>query len=260
VDAPGTLQIAEPSIKALSVHTRANGRPISSATAFVVAHDGGTFLITNWHVLAGRRPDNGTPLAKSGAIPDELEIMHTTPVMGHWEIRYQPLYDESGDPLWLEHPRFGRRVDAVALPIAPSAGIELRAYTLRRAADLLLAMSPSEPVSIVGFPFGETGGGAFGIWVKGWIATEPGVDRDGLPCFLVDSRTREGQSGSPVILFRAQDPLADDGTMRRGLVDVDELLGVYSGRINKDSDLGFVWKAEALEEIVAGRQRGPRPH
>jgi hypothetical protein len=27
-------------------------------------------------------------------------------------------------------------------------------------------------------------------------------------------------------------------------------LGVYSGRINNESDLGFVWKAAALTEII----------
>ena len=259
MDASDTLWIAEPSFKALSIHPRSNGKAISNATAFVVAHNGGTFLVTNWHVVAGRYPPNGAVTAKNKQTPDDVEITHTTPILGRCDSRHVPLYDANGEPLWLEHPRHGRRVDVVALPIAPSEGIELRAYQLRHATEYSLALSPSEPVSIVGFPFGETGGGAFGIWVKGWIATEPGVNRDGLPLFLVDSRTRTGQSGSPVIVFRPQDPLADDGTLKRGLVEVDELLGVYSGRINDQSDLGFVWKTEALAEIIEGGRRGPRP-
>jgi hypothetical protein len=37
------------------------------------------------------------------------------------------------------------------------------------------------------------------------------------------------------------------------------LVGVYSGRINRESDLGFVWKVEALAAILANRQRGPLP-
>lgn len=28
-------------------------------------------------------------------------------------------------------------------------------------------------------------------------------------------------------------------------------LGIYSGRINKESDLGIVWKATAIAELVA---------
>ena len=27
-------------------------------------------------------------------------------------------------------------------------------------------------------------------------------------------------------------------------------IGIYSGRINKDSDLGYVWKWSLLEEII----------
>jgi hypothetical protein len=32
---------------------------------------------------------------------------------------------------------------------------------------------------------------------------------------------------------------------------VTRLLGLYSGRINEQSDLGIVWKAAALAELVA---------
>lgn len=32
---------------------------------------------------------------------------------------------------------------------------------------------------------------------------------------------------------------------------VTELLGVYSGRINDLSDLGFVWKTEVVQKILA---------
>jgi plasmid maintenance system killer protein len=31
---------------------------------------------------------------------------------------------------------------------------------------------------------------------------------------------------------------------------VTRFLGVYSGRVNEQSDLGFVWKAQALSELV----------
>ncbi len=33
--------------------------------------------------------------------------------------------------------------------------------------------------------------------------------------------------------------------------EVIRFLGIYSGRINEESDLGIVWKATALSELVA---------
>jgi hypothetical protein len=40
---------------------------------------------------------------------------------------------------------------------------------------------------------------------------------------------------------------------------IERFVGVYSGRINEQSDLGIVWKARGLAEILDGQQRGPVP-
>lgn len=37
---------------------------------------------------------------------------------------------------------------------------------------------------------------------------------------------------------------------------VSNLLGVYSGRINDQSDLGIVWKAKAVVDILNAQQPG----
>jgi hypothetical protein len=122
-------------------------------------------------------------------------------------------------------------------------------------ADDDLYADVSHPVSVLGFPFGRTGGlGYLPIWSKGWIATELDVDFDGRPSFLIDSRTRKGQSGSPVIVYNSP---GDQAAMHSGHLllapgEMVRLLGVYSGRINDQSDLGHVWKAEALIDIVTG--------
>jgi hypothetical protein len=36
----------------------------------------------------------------------------------------------------------------------------------------------------------------------------------------------------------------------------EEFLGVYSGRISEESDLGFVWKSSALREVIGGAVHG----
>lgn len=74
------------------------------------------------------------------------------------------------------------------------------------------------------------------------------------PVFLIDCRTRPGQSGSAVIAFRP-------GGYRRhheGRVSTSlstetawEFLGIYSSRVNADSDLGKVWHVSAVEEVLA---------
>jgi len=92
---------------------------------------------------------------------------------------------------------------------------------------------PSDFVNVIGFPFGWTGGGALGIWVQGAIATEPEVDYDGLPRFLIDSRTRMGQSGSPVTIYKRSGwvTLVDRGPyMVHNPLTL--LLGIYSSRLS----------------------------
>jgi hypothetical protein len=106
-------------------------------------------------------------------------------------------------------------------------------------------------VSVVGFPFGKTGGGSLGIWATGFMASEPSVDYDGLPVFLIDCRSRQGQSGSPVIAYRSGGMVAmADGGSAAFSGAVCRFLGIYSGRINAESDLGIVWKASAIKELV----------
>lgn len=52
------------------------------------------------------------------------------------------------------------------------------------------------------FPFGLAGGGSLAIWATGFIVTEPEVDYNNQPTFLIDCRARPGQCGSAVIALR----------------------------------------------------------
>jgi hypothetical protein len=123
----------------------------------------------------------------------------------------------------------------------------------------MLPIDIGRPLSIIGFPFGDTGGGWLPIWVQGWVASEPEVDLYGLPLFLVDSRTRPGQSGSPVIAYSPGPPTALMGSVSMAGRPYERFVGVYSGRLNDESDIGRVWKWKALVEAIDGEQRGPLP-
>lgn len=243
--------LARPSVASLPLEPRCQGQGLSTATGFVIEREGRSYLITNWHVVAGRRPDTGQILSQTGGVPDELLVVHNQAgTLGTWVPKIEPLYDADGNARWREHPVHGRKVDVVAFELTEVDGVDTYSHD-PWATGPALAIGVSRPLSIVGFPFGITGGGGLGIWVQGTVATEPDIDFNGLPCFLIDSRTRPGQSGSPVIAYHAGGAAAmEDGSTAVFTGPIERFFGVYSGRISDQSDLGFVWKSEAVRTII----------
>lgn len=101
------------------------------------------------------------------------------------------------------------------------------------------------------FPFGLDGGGLLAIWATGFMATDPEVDYNNQPTFLIDCRARPGQSGSAVIAHRNGGMVALEGGGTAAFSGpVTRFLGIYSGRINEQSDLGIVWKASSIKELL----------
>lgn len=243
-------KVQRPSLGSLLLEMTWNGKVLATGTGFVARLNGGAFLVTNRHNLAGRRSDDDSLLSSRGVTPDSVTIHHNGVPLGTWVPVEEPVTDAAGRPLWFEHPVYGKGVDVVALPLTVKRGIVLAEYDLRNPGPDV-AFPVSQDVSIVGFPFGITGGGKYPIWIRGSIATEPSIDFDGLPCLLVDSRTRPGQSGSPVIYHSSAGmvPMAD-GSSAMFSGPVTRFLGVYSGRISSESDLGYVWKVSAVRETL----------
>jgi hypothetical protein len=93
----------------------------------------------------------------------------------------------------------GPRADLVALPLQNLVDVDLHPYDPENVADI--RVGPADVVSVIGFPFGIAAGGAFGVWATGFLAAEPDVNFNDLPIQLIDCRSREGQSGSPVIAY-----------------------------------------------------------
>lgn len=240
-----------PSAQSLLLQLRFGTTVLGTGTGFVVQAGNGPVLMTNRHNVTGRRQDNNQPLSPTGGVPDEIQIVHNEKgKAGFWLGRIEPLYSASV-PRWIEHPKLGAGADFVALPLTQVDGCELYAYDpFKPGPDIYVG--PSDPVSVVGFPFGLQAGGSLAVWATGFMASEPDVDFDGKPLFLVDCRTRPGQSGSAVIAHRNGGGVAmRDGGMTMFSGPVTRFLGIYSGRINEQSDLGLVWKASALAELIA---------
>lgn len=249
---PASRMISDPSIRSLYLQPMFDGTPLSNATGFVVDSAIGRLLITNRHVVTGRHQSTDQPMSSHGGVPNQLAISHHEKnQLGKTFITTESLLNADGSPRWIEHPRLGRAVDFVALPIAEPQNADLFLYKLDQTPNEGMLV-PASRVSVVGFPFGLRAGEAFAIWATGFVASEPDVDMEGLPYFLIDCRTRPGQSGSAVIAqFEAGEMIPTRNgpiVMPKPLV---QLLGIYSGRVNENSDLGMVWKISALRELVA---------
>lgn len=236
-----------------------NGRIISSGTCFFYKHDGRSFLVSNWHNFAGRNPATLKPLSKYAAIPDEVNVM--IPLRGKlgfsgWE-RFR-LVDTEGRNLWIEHP-LRNRVDIVALEVQVPEYLEPR-YVNELKRDPYLKLAVADDLFIVGYPLGITVADTLPLWKRASFASEPDIEVDELPKYLVDTATREGMSGSPVFArssyikgshMISDDPYEDNRPW--SVAHTYSFVGIYSGRIGEDTflaQLGVVWKAKAVEETV----------
>jgi hypothetical protein len=243
-----SFRVSRPSTQSLFVEVCYGDQRISTATAFLVrAINDQLFLITNRHVVTGRHEDTGALLSSTGAIPDRLIVHHNSRRgLGEYCEVSQPLQDQVGQNLWVELP--SRRADLVAFALSQHDDIAVYPYEVQSSSHM--EIEPAQMVSVVGFPFGERTARSFAVWATGFIASEPEINHGGRPVFLIDCRSRQGQSGSPVLIQRSSGRATQDDQANLVYEPSHTLLGVYSGRINPESDIGVVWKAYVLAELL----------
>lgn len=265
----GDFKAIDPrSMMSFRIYPYYNHEKMGVATAFLYDWNEETFLVTNWHNVTGRRPETNELMSSSCGIPNQLRIeVHSAYDAGNGHLEHRmipntiPLYrdDEMFDPIWLEHPTFGSRVDVVAIRLGDLVNPLPRNLVRLNRGDPLMRVSIGTDAFILGFPRGISGG-LFPIWKRGSFASEPYHDIDGLPKCYVDTATREGMSGSPVIA-------ASNGVLHlenlnisgRSNGIVHRFVGIYSGRVGmgaSDAQLAIVWKESALFEIVKNGIRG----
>jgi S1-C subfamily serine protease len=180
-------------------------------------------------------------------------------------IRVKQPVREDDTALWLEHPD-GRAVDVAALELDLSDSRISTSPVALTLADADIFVGVGMAVSVVGYPFGRTRGAEFPIWKTGHVASEPDVNFQDRPVFLIDATTRRGMSGSPVY-FQLGDPgyltrnrtaLVGHGFVSPVPEDRTRLLGVYSGRIQGlvgdgeplSAEIGRVWKPHVIAEVL----------
>jgi len=246
METQNTKRVDPLSVTSLYLELVVRDRDIGKATGFVVHWKQQPYLITNWHVLSGRHPETNEVQSPTGAVPDVVRIRHHSQRLGNWVVRSDPLVDKQANPRWIEHPK-GSQIDVVALPLrSVEADVRLHPFDLSLA-DVDLIPVVAMPVSIIGFPLGLAATPAFPIWKTGHIASDPDLDYTGKPAFLIDATTRGGMSGSPVVIRRIGGSAAI--VMKR--TPSTRFLGIYSGRIHVDSEIGIVWRPSVITDILS---------
>lgn len=230
---------------------------LASGTAFIWVSGEQHFLVTNWHNVSGKDPRTGKHLSKTLAEPDRfMGLWNSKGQLGskfQYEVRVR---DDEGRPMWWVHPKYGNRVDVIALPIIPVTDADMHPINMMpNTKEMRVAIGYD--VFVLGYPFG-IGSSALPIWKRGSIASEPELIAANDPHILIDTASRPGMSGSPVILRKWDGYSDNNGNTYMGAGDATRLIGVYSGRLStadpNDAQLGLVWPTFLLEEIIAGKR------
>lgn len=243
------------SLTTVPIEQYANGKLLGSATAFVWRRGRKHCLVTNWHVVTGKNSQTGCMLAK--VRPEMLRAYFNTRKTDYGKIQVDiRLRDDEGNPTWFIHPLRKQEVDLAAVPldiVVDDTAINMYPInTLKSDADL--AVTIGMDVFILGYPFGYSLPG-FPVWKRGSIASEPDLVRLAEGYLLVDTASRPGMSGAPVIRRSwGTHSLASGGTSSNSTPQ-SKFVGVYSGRRytedQSDAQLGIVWMKRDVEDIVS---------
>ena len=241
------------SYKSLFIEMYFNETRLASGTGFIVnSTQGDPLLITNRHNVTGKSA-TGETISETGGIPNQVKIFHrNSEDMNQVTEKIEKLYANNeifeDERVWFEHPTYGAHMDCIALKLTELDGVHLLDYNLDE--GNFYDKGVTDTVSVIGYPFEKKAANNTAIWATGFIATEPELNFEDMPIFLIDCRSRQGQSGSPVISYKLSgDERQEELNIFFGTPTV-RFLGIYSGRINANSDLGIVWKASAIQELI----------
>jgi hypothetical protein len=229
--------------------------PLGQGTGFMWKIGDQYYLVTNWHVLTMCDFFTRANLRKDAGRPNILRTLFNVRTGSfekqRWDIKIR---DDDDKPLWLVHP--SRRVDIAVLPIPfRPEGLIIALYPLNILANAALRIEVGMEVFILGYPF-KIAPPAYPVWKRGSIASEPQLARLTTDYMLVDTASRPGMSGAPVIRRSWTNHMVDPGVVALVDTPLNKFIGVYSGRMPTDhpneAQIGLVWDGTLINEIIAG--------
>lgn len=247
-------------------------KPMSTGTGFIFEYDSKYYLITNGHNITRVNPDTNKRIIDSAAFPVKIATKVKIQKDNHYHVLKDlieiDLYEDLDFkiPKWFVHPKHKYRVDVVAIPIEETKNVHesIKLFPINKIKfDAEFSIRIADDVYVLGYPFDLTSGMELPIWKRGSIATEPIIDLDNLPKLMIDTATRSGMSGSPVIMFRSGFHSLHDGNALKGdeiMGTIKNFVGIYSGRIGAEDNfltqLGIVWKERVINEILEAQTIG----
>jgi len=231
-----------------------NERSLGNGTGFIWKRNERFYLVTNWHVITCRRFPTGENLHKHGARPNKLRVLFN---VGFQQFGKQEhlitIRDEDSRPCWLVHPN--RNVDVAVLPLPYDGNDPVFALNpINGVEDPDLFVGVGMDCFVLGYPFGVSPPG-YPVWKRASIASEPDLIRMTGDHMLVDTASRPGMSGAPVIVRTWGYHLLDDGHREVDEYARSKFVGIYSGRLAAqptEAQIGMVWGSYLIDEIIAG--------
>lgn len=246
------------------------------ATGFVVEKEGSHFLVTNYHVVSGRRSTDGAVISTTGGTPTHLRCTFHGQKLGTWQQKIVPLFDKNDKPTWLHTVINGSDIfkfaDVAVIPLEHTQEITLYPVAIDKSDDI--RSSPCSQATVLGYPGGKSSYKYFPIWVTGYIASEPQLDYADLSILLVNATTTAGMSGSPVFQVADGNHFDSSGGYHISASRLYKFLGIYSGRITtnqllEDSvtddrqssdnalNIGIVWKPSIINKLITHHLHSP---
>jgi len=242
-------------IELFSTHTKVG---MGHGTGFFVEFRESVYLVTNYHLVSGYLPGGQEAFHPSGAIPGSIKFdcVLYKPINEidnkHLDVSITTtLYHKDGRKKWLEHPELGNLCDVVAIELEDLVfkefedGFMLKTVSIERELEYDIFPRIMDGVFITGYPLKkEQSLSKYPIYKYGRIASEPDDKQNG-ERYYVDSKTKPGMSGSPVIRREEVEFKHKEGIMQQVKGRIN-FIGIYSGRaeIRKDeyqAELGIVW-------------------
>lgn len=259
------------------------------------------YIVTAWHNLAGLHSETLKPLSKNLAIPDNVvvNLAVSTPMLG-MVMRNSitiPLADEEKSLFYI-HPKNWPRIDVAVIPFDPHATFLSELY-LSTGERREIGFSPimevqgagtteicpiqkylvpntdvigkwfdtvevTEELFIPGYPHNVQDYYAQPVWKRATIASsvQHGWNREAK--FLIDSASKSGMSGAPVLYYSPNGRVQIHGSTYQFDQDVAILAGIYVGRIGVkgelDPQIGTVWNRSVIDEIIEAKLFEKLPH
>jgi len=238
------MEVDNISLSTTPVFLLRGDKVVSQGTGFFYVHQDLNdtqilYLITNYHVLTGSSPsENKSPIGDNISI--QFHYSETEP--GKIKpIRY-PLFAKNGKPVWITSSSYPE-ADLAVIPLVTSLYKDCKINCISaKWAEGKLKVRPTTNIALVGYPYGfYDKKNGLPIWKTGSVASEPSIDFDGKPLFLIDVSAYPGMSGSPVFAISyGMYEMEEGGTSIGG---IRRFLGVYAS-------MQMIGKNKYLEEIV----------